>query len=224
MKDYVKAEDAAFALQMKNFSDKLPAHAALLGISAGTLTAVSNDADFFVFALAAIDTADSYKQGWTQMKIKARKGTEATVLSSFPTPVDVTSPPTAVLPGVEDRFRKLVQQIKANPNYSTVIGEDLGIVAPEDTSVLTAPVLTVKLDGGVPVIGFKKGKSGGIRLYSKRGSEADFSFLAVDTKSPYRDTRPNLGAGPEQRQYYAYFIVDDQQTGDPSTVVSITVG
>jgi len=176
------------------------------------------------FAITSIDTAKTYAQSWTSLKDNARGGDGTTPIATFPTPVDVTTPPTAVAPGIEGRFRELVRQIKANSAYTQEMGEDLGIVAPEDTTELTAPQLTAKMEGGQPVISFVKSKSDGIRLYSKRSGEDAFSFLAVDTRSPYTDSRPNLILGtPETREYYAYYIKNDEQVGSQSAVVSINV-
>lgn len=225
MADLVKRDDLGFVSQLQNFKEKLPNYQATLGLSAATLTAVDNDAGFLAFAVTAIETSKSYSQGWTDLKNDARTGKGTTPIAIFPSPVDVTTPPTAVEPGIEERFRALVRQIKANPAYTNAIGEDLGIVAPEDTSISLQPVLTVKLDAGHPVIGFKKSKSDGIRLYSKRTGEDSFSFLAVDMHSPYVDNRPNLNPGTaEKREYYAYFFKNDEEYGEQSAVVSISVG
>lgn len=224
MSDYVKSDDLGLVIQLNNFKNKLPSYAATLGLSPATITAASNDAAFFGFSVSAIETATTYKKGWTDIKTAVRKGKDPGVITDFPVPVNVTTPPTAVAPGVEERFRALAQQIKTSPAYTQAMGEDLGIVAAEDTVVLTAPVLTVKMEGGSPVIGFKKGKSDGIKLYSRRGAETEFSFLAVDTKSPYVDNRPKLiPSAPEKRDYQAFFVVDDQQVGEESAVKSITV-
>jgi hypothetical protein len=224
MKDYVKTSDLEFVVQLNNFSSKLPAYVTVLGLPATTVVAAANDAAYFGFAVTAIDTADTYKQGWTEIKKSARKGKGTSPISGFPSAVNVTTPPTAVVPGIEDRFRALAQNIKTNPAYTKAIGEDLGIVAPEDSTELIAPTLKVKLDGGLAVISFNKAKSSGIRLYCKRGTEAGFTFLAVDTKSPYTDSRPNQNPGsPEKREYYAFYQVDDKQVGNQSAVVEITV-
>lgn len=104
------------------------------------------------------------------------------------------------------------------------MGEDLGIHTPEGSAAITAPVLTVKADVDHAVISFKKGKADGVRLYCKRGSETAFTFLAIDTRSPYVDNRPNLVEGmPEKREYYAYLFDDDAPMGEQSAIVSITL-
>jgi hypothetical protein len=47
---------------------------------------------------------------------------------------------------------------------------------------------TVELD-------FDKSVSDGVNIHAKRGDEADFTFLARDTASPYIDNRPLLAVG-----------------------------
>ena len=225
MSGFVKDGDQQFSDQLNNFKDKLPSYQTALGLEVGVVNAVKDDAVMMAFAVSAIGSAKSYTQGWTSLKDSARKGDGTTPIADFPTPVDVSSPPTAVAPGIEDRFRALVRQIKANSNYTEAMGEDLGIIAPEDTTTLGAPELKIEMKGGNPVISFVKSKSDGIRLYGKRGTETTFAFLAVDTRSPYTDSRPNETPGtPEPREYYAYYIQRDEQVGSQSAVISINMG
>lgn len=224
MADYVKADDLGFIAQLKSFAEKIPSYQTQLGLTAAQLTSAADDAEFMAFVVLGNNSTAEYRQGWTNLKNNARAGSGTTPLDSFPVAVDVSSPPTAVPAGIEKRFRSLAGQIKAHPNYTDAMGEDLGIVAPEDTTAIGAPALKIILDGGSPVISFKKGKSDGIKIYCKRGTETEFSFLAVDTRSPYTDNRPNQTAGTtETRQYYAYYIKADAQVGKQSTVAEISV-
>ncbi|MBK8554021.1 MAG: hypothetical protein IPL53_24430 [Ignavibacteria bacterium] len=74
------------------------------------------------------------------------------------------------------------------------------------------------------VIKFRKEGTDGIKIYSKRGAETDFTFLAVDTASPYNDNRLKLDPGkPEQREYYAYFFEVDSDVGQQSDVLKVVV-
>ncbi len=65
-------------------------------------------------------------------------------------------------------------------------------------------------------IGFNKSVSDGVNLYSKRASEAAFTFLARDTESPYVDNRANPTAAPETRDYYGLYVLHDSEIGDQS--------
>jgi len=225
MSDLVKRADLEFVAQLKIFAEKLPNYQMALGLTAAQTEAVNADDDFMAFVILSNQAADGYKQGWTELKDLARTGTGNTPITSFPITAGPALPPiTPVAPGIEARFRALVGQIKASPAYTQAMGEDLGIVADSSSTALTKPVLTVKMVGAEAVIGFKKLSSDGIKLYSKRGAESDFSFLAVDTRSPYVDNRPNLVPGTtEKRTYQAYFIVNDAQVAGVSDAISVNV-
>ncbi len=123
--------------------------------------------------------------------------------------------------------RALANRIKTHPAYTTAFGQQLGIIGAEDTTDLTQQQPTLKAQAVTPgsaTIGFNKSVSSGVRLLSKRGAEAAFSFLAIDTASPYIDTRPNLVAGgPESRQYQAQYLNGDDPVGNLSDIVNITV-
>jgi hypothetical protein len=71
------------------------------------------------------------------------------------------------------------------------------------------------------VIAFDKGALEGVRIYSKRGSETEFTYLATDTHSPYNDNRVKLDSGkPEERQYYAFYFSNDYEVGQASDIVT----
>jgi hypothetical protein len=128
---------------------------------------------------------------------------------------------------VVSNIRILANRIKNNANYTTAIGKDLGIVG--TVAVFDAanakPTVSITINGGHIVLAFDKQKSNGVKIYSKRAEETTFSFLALDTHSPYHDNRPNAIEGkPEKRAYYAYYIdTTDEQFGLQSDVVSVVV-
>ena len=102
----------------------------------------------------------------------------------------------------------------------------MGIVGPEDTTDLAdaKPTLTAEsVNPGSVTIGFSKSVSDGVMIHGKRGAETDFVLLAWDTRSPYVDNRPNLGPGPETREYRAQYFVDDEPISHFSDVLQVTV-
>ncbi|MCF8257814.1 MAG: hypothetical protein K9J06_09680 [Flavobacteriales bacterium] len=223
MSDYLKKSDLEFVSQLNNFATKLPGYATALGLTVPETDAVQADSDLLGAVVMAVGSSRTYAQGWTSFKDLARHGGEV-VLPDYPVAVNTVAMPPNVVPGIEERFRELVRRIKANAAYTVGMGEDLGIEADDSMPVITAPELKLKMEGGDIVISFKKGAAQGVKLYSKRGSETTFTFLAVDTRSPYVDNRPNLVEGvTEKREYYAFYLVDDAQVGDQSPTVSITV-
>ncbi len=223
MADLVKTDDLGFVAQYNNFSEKIGTYATDLGLTGPEVAAITADSEYLGFTVLGAIKAKEYGQAWTSRKDRMRKGSDV-AMGTFPEGVDVSTPPAVVLPGIEKRFRALITTIKAHPAYNNDMGEDLGIVAANSEAEITSPELKVKKDGVNVVISFSKGNNDGASLYSKRGSEVAFTFLALDTKSPYIDTRPNLVPGtPEKREYYAKLFDDSAEHGDASPTVSITL-
>lgn len=124
-------------------------------------------------------------------------------------------------------FRRIARQIKSSKTYTTAIGEDLGIigsdVAEKDTAVMK-PSLTAKVNGHEVKLKFRKEGTDGIKLYSRRGNETEFTFLALNTASPFTDSRDKLdSAKPEQREYYCYFFDTDTEIGVQSDVLKVVI-
>ena len=213
--------DLAFVAQLNNMKAKIGGYATTLGLSPVQVAAIVADADYMSFMVLGLINAKEYTKAWTSRKDETRYGTGLS-LGAYPVPVDITTPPPVVPPGVEKRYSNLIASIKANAAYTNAMGEDLGIIAADSGSEITAPELKLKRDGANVVVGFKRGGKDGVRIYSKRGSEAAFAFLAHDSSSPYVDNRPNLVPGtPEKREYYAMLFDDSNEVGDPSATVSI---
>jgi len=124
-------------------------------------------------------------------------------------------------------IRRLAKQIKSSKTYTTGIGDDIGVIGPEQqfkSSVEKKPVLKASVNGNMVKINFRKEGTHGIKLYSKRGSETEFTFLAIYFASPYSDKREKMDpAKPEQREYYAYYFETDGELGQRSDVLKIVV-
>ena len=198
-RDFLPLKMAKVDSWEQRFSTQLDNQAAYLGISPTQVTAIKEQIDAhrtaYKEAQAAKITAKS--------KVAAMKTQQAITLKAV---------------------RKMVRIIKASPTYADSIGESMGIVGPEDSRELKPPVLKVRSIGGRTVISYKKYRSHGIFIYSKRGHETQLTLLAVDARSPYVDTRPNLDPNePEKRQYAAYYMINDEPVGQMSNVTSVLV-
>jgi hypothetical protein len=202
MADFIPNTDDALSTWLTTFKNKLAANAASLGITAADTTIYQNQCDALIAAIATVD--DAKKQ--LKNKVVAKDAVRSDTITNI---------------------RTLVNRIKNNAAYTPAIGSDMGIITstPVFDGANAKPTLTISQSGGQLIIKFDKQKSNGVKIYSKRGSEANFSFLALDTHSPYHDNRPNTVAGqPETRQYYAYYIdTNDEQFGLQSDVGSVTV-
>ena len=154
-------------------------------------------------------------------------GKNSVATTGFPEIVIPLLPPTAVQPGIFNRARKLVKTLKANHNYNDdIIGKDLGTVGetivPDYATM--RPGLKLSLSGMAILIKSPKKGTDSIHLYSKRGTETAFTFLATISKASWLDMRLNLVAGqPETRSYQAWYVMGDQVIGLISAVQIITV-
>jgi hypothetical protein len=124
----------------------------------------------------------------------------------------------AVIKTAQAADRTLAKKFKLSTSYTEAKGKRLGIEGVDSTTLLTEPTLTgtAKANGRVE-LDFPKGKSKGVNLYTKRGTETTLTFLARDTEAPYVDTRPLLVPGqPEQRTYRAIYVGHgDEEVGEP---------
>jgi len=199
-KDYIPLRNTDFVGWEQRFATKVAAHAATLGLNAGQVATV---VDKIATHQVQFAEAESAKKTARSKVSAMQRGRVSTVRA----------------------IRSLVKAIKASPAYNESIGKEMSIIGPEDSGEMTAPVLRIAMSGGIPIIGYRKGRMDGILLQSRRSGETEFTFLAVDTQSPYPDTRPNQVAGtPEAREYMAWYMKGDQQVGEPSAVVVVLVG
>jgi hypothetical protein len=202
MSDFIPTADDALTTWMANLKKKLPVYAPTLNISTDDVTIYQNEYDALTAAILDVD--DGRKQ--FKYKVQVKDDLRSDTVSNI---------------------RTLVNRIKTEKNYTDAIGKDLGIIGTQTVIDLSTakPALTATIAGGQVIISFKRGQSNGIKLYSKRGSETVFTFLALDTHSPYHDTRANLTEGvAEIRQYYAFYIDNhDAQVGLQSDAVTITI-
>lgn len=223
---YLPTGDRDKAQWLRNFSTTFAGYASLLGFTEADVTSLNNDSVAFAYILDDVELLKSEARERTSYKDLLRDGGTA-VLGAFPTLPTLSTTPTAVAAGIFPRVANMVKRIKAHPNYTEAIGRDLGIIGAEEGAgqrIALKPTVTLSTDGGVVVVKYIKGHTAGIRLMCCRGSETEFTLLATVTKPMYKDSRPNLVAGqPEQRKYCAWYLQDDQPTGQCSDEVSIVV-
>lgn len=121
--------------------------------------------------------------------------------------------------------RGIIRRAKAHGAYTDAIGHDLGAIGPEESTDLTQSQPTLRLEDtpqGI-VVRFNKSIADGVNIYCKRVGEAKATFLGLDTHSPYLDSRDNLADAPEEREYHGVYVKNDQEIGQPSATVKVTV-
>jgi hypothetical protein len=157
-----------------------------------------------------------FSEGATAFVKSALRGEGAsTAIPVFTPPalgtVSVTDPGalTRVLDFINDR-------IKAADGYTDAIGQDLQIIGPSEShsALPEAPDASAEVRGGEVLIKFKKSGHMGVWIEGQVGAETDWAYLAIDTSSPYNDSRPlKVASQPEKRRYRLCFW-----DGDPTRV------
>jgi hypothetical protein len=124
-------------------------------------------------------------------------------------------------------LRALAKRINASPNCTEAMRITLKIKGADHTTDLATlkPSLTATYNGTAVSVKFNKpAPVDAIRIYAKRGTETDFTFLNTFTHAPFVDNRPRLDANtPETRQYRARFLLKDVEIGMNSNVVETIV-
>ena len=223
--DFVPLQDETLVTWMEQFISRLPGYASTLGLTAADLTSAQADSEMTKYlvnvGLPAAKTAAGTFAAYKESIVKGKPGGGA--VPSFPT---LAAPPTVVPPGVVKRLRALVKRIKAAPGYTEVIGRDLKIIAPAQSSQpATTPKPTFRpksLPGSVIRLTWVKGKFNGVIVECRRGG-GNWEEIGRDNYSPFDDNRAPLTAGqPEVREYRLRYFTKDQPVGDYSDTVSST--
>jgi hypothetical protein len=226
--DYINQNDDAFNAQLKTFKAGIGTYAAVIGVTAAQIAGQSADADSFDYTLKCMNIMANGALQWTAWKNIERAGgtppaSGAPVAPVFPAMV------AAVAPGIEVRFRALVQSIKTNPNYNPAIGLALGIegaqqTAPDLTTI--QPVIDAMISGNHVNVKWGWGGNSAFldicELQVDRGDGKGFVLLAFDTTPGYTDTQ-TFPAAPVTWTYRAIYRVGDSQVGQWSLPVSVTV-
>ena len=135
---------------------------------------------------------------------------------------------TLLLIGIIDKFREHRELIVASPGYTTAIGEDLMIVAPETEERGegdVTPNLKITTDTGykVAVAGSMQGMDALRVEYQRKGSDA-WNIAAFLTKMPGEFTiTPATPSQPESGRIRAVFIKKNTEFGNFSPEYPITV-
>lgn len=227
--DYINQNDAAFNAQQQTFKNVIAGYSALLGVTTPQIAIQAGDANYYDYTLKCADIMAKGAQQWTVWKNLERAGGTPPASGAPVAPVFPTAVP-AVAPGIEARFRALVQLIKANTNYNEAMGQALGIEGADQTGPDLAtlqPAIDAIISGNHVNVKWGWGGNSAFldmcELQVDRGDGHGFVLLAYDTTPNYTDTQP-FPAAPAKWIYRAIYRVGDAQVGLWSLPVSITVG
>ena len=223
---YIQKNNAAFGVQLNTFHDNIGSYPAL-ALTPAQQAAIAADASFFDNVNETQSILQNNAKASTTWRDAMRYGNSTATAPTF-TALPAVVP--AVGPGIEPRFRAIVQQIKNHPAYNVAIGNVLGIegvtqTGPDLTTV--QPVIDATATAGGVVIGWGfAGNSAyldALELEVDRGDGKGFVNLTTDTTPNYTDLTP-FPAAATKWDYRAIFRVNDARVGQWSATVSAMVG
>jgi hypothetical protein len=202
--DYIPKLKPKLFTWVKSFLINFPSLAPGLGISAPSITDLTNRLNDYLTAYTEmISLRAAYHAKVAEVKLKRKHA-------------------ISEVGGV----RSIVKIMKASSAYTLAAGESLSIEldAPVPDKDKMQPKIKRVVDSNNAVkLYYKKGIASGVWAYSRRGGEKDFTFFLFDTESPVIDTRPNLIDKYEEREYYLIYVIGDATVGIQSPVVKFTV-
>lgn len=221
---YLEQTDEKLALQLDNFASKLPLYATLFGFTPSEVEGIVDDAAHFSWMIKSYLMIETHKKEWTRYKNIQKKGETHVTTNPAPVAPVLKVMPTAVAPGVEFRFRTMVNRIKAHQNYTKSIGQNLGIEKSVEILDIDAaqPVLKAVMRGGKVNLLWKKGRYSGILIEKDSGN--GFVLLDRDFTPPFVDNSPLPASGESAIwMYRASYLLKDEKVGVWSDIVTITV-
>lgn len=128
LRDYMPIGWIEFSAWFENFTSQLTVLGTKYSVSAETLAACEADNDWVQYWIHAKTTARALEKQLTLYIDDVANGKMGKQALNDPTWSLGDAPPAAVPPGIKQRIRQIVRQIKAHPKYSSVDGELLGVI------------------------------------------------------------------------------------------------
>jgi len=221
---FMPSTDGGKADLLDHVASTLPHYAALLEVTIEDLASFQADALAFRYTLKSLVDMQAYAHHWTEFKNLLRDGGPGSA-DWVVAPMLVEPMPAAVSPGIIPRLSTLVAHLKSHKNYTSAIGLDLGLIGTttvEDPSTWK-PILSAQNKAGHPIIAWTKGAAAALEIWVDRGDGAGFTFLTINTEPNTSDSQP-LPTTSAVWKYKAIYRLHDEQVGQWSDVLSITVG
>jgi len=222
----IRRPDEDFESQLVTFCSKIDGYVVTLGLDPLKVAAVKADLKLFTYILLVHDLFETFGQDVTAYKDLLRHGKNEELLGAIPTPPAMPVPvPPVTLAKMQKRFADLIQDCVRSKNFTTNIGEDLGIIAPStpfDPQAGKPVFKIIPSGGGYPRIIWKKGKFQGVNIYKDDGS--GYRKIDFDDKPDYIDK----SALPKEGQsmvwkYKLIYVFNDAEVGSFSVEVAVTV-
>jgi hypothetical protein len=203
MKTLYPRSGANLVVWTSNFSSQLKTAGPALGLTAAEVTDIQKQCQELV---ESINLADQKKKDWRGAGKAAEAQRKATL-----GPVS-----------------KTIARLKTSPGWTGAFAQTLGVqtttrqTPPLDTH---KPVLRAQKTAGRIELRFTRKQLDGVNIYTRKKGEATWRFFDRVRYSPAVDATPVTTPGiPEVREYRLIAISKDQEVGQPSDIVSMTIG
>lgn len=219
--------DPARVLWLNNFAAKIESYATKYAITGDEVNAVKRMAKFFAYWVNVLLQLRDYVSKVTGFKNEMAAGVDANEDNpTQPALPAFDAPPDMVVAGIFPFVMTIAKRIKAHKDYAVSDGNDMGIEGDEMEKVdinAAKPVIKLTLvNGGLVNIGWTKKTFDGVAIYVNRGT-GNYEFLAIDTVPDYLDTHTLPAGQSAVWKYKAIYRLNDENAGQWSDEVSITV-
>ena len=222
---FIETEDLKFSAQLTKFAKALLGLWKTLGLLKADSDSATADAAFMAYIVTWLGENRSFGVTSTSYKDLARSGNGTAVMGDIPLAPIPDAAPDLVDADIQKRFSDMAARIKKSPNYTSSIGDTLGINAAVTPFVPGEgkPNLVITLvEGGFPQIKFILGDFEGIQLLKDTGT--GFSLLNVVIHPTYVDKSGMPSPGKTAIfSYRAIYLYKGVPVGFNSDVVTITV-
>ncbi len=205
MADFIPDENAKLVTWLTNLMTQIDTHGLTLGMTAAEITAFKAMLQGIINDIQAVPAA---KNAW--------QAAAATLRDTKRTKLNKTGP-----------VRTEINQWKASGLLTTAmeqVMELVGVVVAFDRDAYK-PVITAEARAGFVRITYTKLGVDGLNIYVRLKGQTTWKKLTYDTNSPYDDYTElavAVAGTPEVREYRAIGVIDDEEIGLPSDIVSVT--
>jgi hypothetical protein len=203
MPGFIPSDNDELRTWLTNLIDKVDLHGLTLGMTAAEITA------FKAVLQGIIDDIDRVaadRNTWL--------GSAATLKTTKQTKLTKSGP-----------VRSRINQWKGSGLLTGAMATDMDVVGTEDEFDPDTYKAAIKGEArvGFVRITFKKLGVDGLNIYERLKGQTTWKKLSFDSNSPYDDHTELVVAGtPEVREYRAIGVIDDEEIGLPSDIVSVT--
>ena len=220
MTDWYPRELASRVAWHANFALQASTNGTTLGLVAGQVTQAGIDSTVVAAIINHLQEVSTFSQAVTAWKDHMFNATIGTPTDAPPTPPSELSPPLGALPAIIARTRQYAAIIKADPDYTPEIGELYGILPPASAEPGTPGLVATALTQSQVEIKIDKAGYTILAIDSRRGA-GTWEQIGVSQLATYVDNRAPLVVGqPEQREYRAQGMENNQRVGALSSIVS----